>query len=300
MAKRLSGKILGANLIGPRSGEIISTLTLAINNKTSLYRLRSIIFAYPTYSLVLKKAGDYFLAEQLANLRTDLLFVCKKIAPKVIVIALWIWGLIFLYSYQQTFGLTPTEFSLKIFKAITSTPLAPLLYILAYTIRPITFFPGTALTILSGIFFGFWGILYTIIGASLSATVAYFVGHFFSQIATNAKKLINGWTDYLDKEPFMAILMMRLTFFPFDLVAYGAGLLRISFVQFLLATMLGTLLGITTFVSIGASISVEEFAKNGITADAINLNFIIISIVIFIVSHVVAEVIKRRKIKNNL
>ena len=93
----------------------------------------------------------------------------------------------------------------------------------------------------------------------------------------------------------MAILTMRLTFFPFDLVAYGAGLLKIPFTPFLLATILGTLLGITTFAAIGASISIEEFAKNGVTIDAINLNYIFISLVIFILSHIVAEVVKRKK-----
>lgn len=295
VAKRLSGKILGAHIIGPRAGELIGTLTLAMENNISLYRLRSTIFAYPTYSLIIKKAGDYFLAQQFIDLKTDLFYATKKLAPKLIVAGLWIYGLVSLYVYQQSFGLTPSELSLKIFMAITSTPWAPLLYIVAYTIRPITFFPGTALTILSGVFFGLWGILYTIVGASLSAAVAYFVGSYFSQAIAGYKKSLSNWTDYLHKNPFMAILMMRLTFFPFDLVAYGAGLLKIPFTPFLLATMLGTLLGITTFVAIGASISVEEFAKNGITADAINLNFILISLAIFIASHIAAEYIKRKK-----
>ncbi len=295
IAKRLSGKILGAHLIGPRAGELIGTLTLAMENNISLYRLRSTIFAYPTYSLVLKKAGDYFLAKQFATLKIDLLGLLKSVGPKVVVAALWLWGLMALYAYQQTFGLSPSELSLKIFTAITSTPWAPLLYILAYTIRPITFFPGTALTILSGVFFGLWGILYTIIGAALSAAVAYLVGHFFSGAQNGTKKLLSGWTTYLHERPFMAILMMRLTFFPFDLVAYGAGLLRIKFMPFLLATMVGTLLGIATFVAIGASISVEEFAKSGVTVDAINLNFILISLAIFIASHVVAEIVKRKQ-----
>lgn len=295
VAKRLSGTILGAHIIGPRAGELIGTITLAIENNISLYRLRSTIFAYPTYSLILKRAGDYFLAQQFSSLKSDLFREIKSIAPKIIVACLWLWGLFALYAYQKTFGLTPSELSLKIFMAITSTPYAPILYILAYAIRPVTFFPGTALTILSGIFFGLWGILYTIVGAALSSAVAYFVGHFFSQGAAGAKKLISGSTSYLNNHPFMAILTMRLTFFPFDLVAYGAGLLKIPFTPFMLATILGTLLGITTFAAIGASISVEEFAKNGVTVDAINLNYIFISLAIFIVSYVVAEVVRRKK-----
>lgn len=295
IARRLSGTILGAHMIGPRAGEIIGTLTLAMDNNISLYKLRSTIFAYPTYSLLLKRAGDYFLAEQFASLKTDLWRIIKSLLPKITVALLWVWGLTELYAYQQAFGLTPSELSLKIFTTITATAWAPLLYILAYTIRPITFIPGTALTILSGVFFGFWGILYTIIGANLSAVVAYFVGYFFSNNGKGTKQLLSRWTSYLHEHPFMAVLIMRLTFFPFDLVAYGAGLLKVAFTPFLLATALGTLLGITTFVAIGASISVEEFAKRGISTEAINFNYIIISIAIFVVSHIVAEVVRRKK-----
>jgi pyruvate/2-oxoglutarate dehydrogenase complex dihydrolipoamide dehydrogenase (E3) component/uncharacterized membrane protein YdjX (TVP38/TMEM64 family) len=294
IAKRLTGKILGAHIIGPRAGELIGTVTLAMENNISLYKVRSTIFAYPTYSLILKKAGDQFLAKQFSTLKTDVLAALKKNAPKIVVAVLWIWGLLALFSYQQTFGLTPSELALKLFGTITSTPWAPLLYILAYTIRPITFIPGTALTILSGVFFGLWGILYTIIGAALSSAVAYFVGHFFSKAINGDGKLLANWTDYLHKNPFMAVLMMRLTFFPFDLVAYGAGILKVKFMPFLLATILGTLLGIATFVTIGASISVEEFARNGISTDAIDIKFIIISVIIFIASHVAAKLFKRK------
>jgi pyruvate/2-oxoglutarate dehydrogenase complex dihydrolipoamide dehydrogenase (E3) component/uncharacterized membrane protein YdjX (TVP38/TMEM64 family) len=295
IAKRLSGKVVGAHMIGPRTGELIGTLTLAMEHNISLYRLRATVFAYPTYSLLLKRAGDHFLATQVTSIQSDIIALAKKVLPKFFVAALWIWGLVALYSYQKTFGLTPSELSLKIFETITMSAWAPFLYILAYTIRPITFIPGTALTILSGIFFGLWGILYTIIGANLSAAVAYLVGHFFSSDGRSTKQLLQRWTEYLRTHPFSAVLMMRLTFFPFDLVAYGAGLLRIPFVPFLFATFLGTLLGIGTFVAIGASLSVEEFARNGITVDAINLNYILISVTIFIVSHIVAEIVRRKK-----
>ncbi len=293
VAKRLTGKILGAHIIGPRAGELIATVTLTMENNISLYRLRSTIFAYPTYSLILKKAGDYFLAKQVKTLKSDLFKLSKKQAPKVLIGLLWLWGLFLLYSYKESFSLTTGELSLRLFESITSYSWAPLLYILIYTIRPITFFPGTALTILSGVFFGIWGILYTIIGANFSAALAYGVGRFFSQSNNNQKSLLAKWTAPLQKHPFLTILTMRLTFFPFDVVNYGAGLFKTPFVPYMIATILGTLLGITTFVSIGASLSVEEFTKNGISADAIDTKFIILSVVIFVTSLVVAKVMKR-------
>ena len=294
IARRLTGKIIGANLIGPRAGELIGTLTLAMANNISLYKLRSTIFAYPTYSLILKKAGDYFLSQQIASLKADLLFAVKQLLPKVMVAIIWLWGLFSLYSYQQTFGLTPTELTLKLFKTITDSALAPLLYILAYTIRPVTFIPGTALTILSGVFFGLWGILYTIIGANLSAAVAYFIGRFFSKKSDGIGHSLLGKSVKLSQEnPFLTILTLRLTFFPFDVVNYGAGLLRLPFVPYILATIIGTLLGIATFVAIGASVSVEEFAQHGISASAIDSHFILLSIFIFLLSFGVSKIIKK-------
>lgn len=295
IAKRLTGHILGAHIIGPRAGELIGTVTLAMENNLSLYRLRSTIFAYPTYSLILKKAGDYFLAKQISSLKGDLLNQMKSVAPKLFVAILWITLLLAVYSYQKTFGLTASELSLKLFTAITASVWAPLLYILVYTIRPITFFPGTALTVLSGVFFGLWGILYTIIGANLSATLAYFIGRFFSKSkSTSATSRLGRLAEAGQKHPFLSVLTMRLTFMPFDVVNYGAGLLKFPFMPYITATILGTILGIATFVAIGASLSVEEFIENGITADAIDSTFILLSAVIFLVSLGVSKFVQKK------
>lgn len=295
IAKRLTGQIVGAHLIGPRAGELIGTLTLAMENNISLYRLRSTIFAYPTYSLILKKAGDYFLAKQVSTLKADVFNLAKSIAPKLLVALLWITLLFTVYSYQKTFGLTAGELSLKLFTAITASAWAPLLYILVYTVRPITLFPGTALTILSGLFFGLWGILYTIIGANLSATLAYFVGRFFSKNKSTAStSRLGRLVEAGQKNPFLSVLTMRLTFMPFDVVNYGAGLLKLPFLPYLGATILGTILGIATFVSIGASLSVEEFIENGITTDAIDSTFILLSAVIFLLSLGVSKFIQKK------
>jgi len=295
IAKRLTGQILGAHIIGPRAGELIGTLTLAMENNISLYRLRSTIFAYPTYSLILKKAGDYFLAKQISSLKADMLAIAKNLAPKIFALGLWAVALYTIYNFKMTHNLSFTDIAVSLFTFISGTAWGPLIYILAYAIRPLTFFPGTALTILSGIFFGIYeGIIYTIIGASLSATVAYFVGRFFSQNLNGIKKLLGNWIAFLHERPFMAILTMRLTFFPFDLVAYGAGLFKIPYIPFLLGTITGTLLGITTFVSIGASLSVEEFIKNGITAEAIDSKFILLSAVIFALSLIVSKFVNNK------
>lgn len=296
IARRLNGTILGAHVVGPNAGELIGTLTLAIDEKVSLWKLQRLIFAYPTYSLVIKKAGDQFVGRQIASLKKDILATVKRNLPQLFVAGLWATLLIMLYRYQTEHGMGLTETAFMVFDFVSMTVWGPLVYILAYMIRPLTFFPGTLLTILSGVFFGFWyGLLYTIIAANLSALVAYFTGKFFAQNLKLEDTVIGNWVNFLQKNPFEAVLTLRLIFLPFDLVSYAAGILRLPTASFLLATFVGTLLGIATFVSVGASLDVNVFRENGLTPDVIDWRFGVLSAVIFAVSIGASKIFKRWK-----
>ena len=88
---------------------------------------------------------------------------------------------------------------------------------------------------------------------------------------------------------------MRLIFLPYDGVNYGAGFLKIPYLPYITATIIGTLLGIVTFVSIGASISIEEFKVNGIGTQAIDGTFLLISAAVFIMSLGIAQIVKQKQ-----
>lgn len=53
-------KILGATVVGAHAGDIISQLTLAMNNGLGLKKVGSTIFPYPTRAEAVRKAGDLF------------------------------------------------------------------------------------------------------------------------------------------------------------------------------------------------------------------------------------------------
>ena len=60
------GKILGATIVAPRAGEMITELALAKQHDLSLYDLPQTIHAYPTYSMGIQRltadhAADHFL-----------------------------------------------------------------------------------------------------------------------------------------------------------------------------------------------------------------------------------------------
>ena len=296
IAKRISGRVLGAHIIGPAAGEMISIFTLAIDQKISLWKLQKLIFAYPTYSLIIKKAADQFVGRQISDLRTDILHSIKHHAPKLIAATLWITAIIGFNQYQTTQGLTTTQTAINIFDVITMTIWGPLLYILIYAIRPVTFFPATALTILAGIFFGLvWGTVLTVVAATLAAGVAYMVGRFFGANLKLERTALGNSITALRENTFSAVLTMRLIFLPFDLVSYAAGILRTKFVPFILATFIGIILGTATFVSIGASLNVAEFEANGFSFDLFAPQFLLLSAAIFVVSLGVSKIVRRWK-----
>jgi pyruvate/2-oxoglutarate dehydrogenase complex dihydrolipoamide dehydrogenase (E3) component len=98
-ARRLTGTILGANIIGPSAGEIIALFTVAIDRKISMYKLGSTIFAYPTYSLIVKKAGDMFLAETINSFKKDFIHFLYKYSKIFLIAVLLVVSFVWLYKY---------------------------------------------------------------------------------------------------------------------------------------------------------------------------------------------------------
>lgn len=173
-------------------------------------------------------------------------------------------------------------------------PLAPLIFIGLYTLRPVVLFSATLLSIAGGALFGaVWGIIYTIVGANLGATLAYFIGYFFGQDALEAEGSDEGrlqrWTGKMRDNAFETVFIMRLIYLPYDLVNYLAGFLRISYRAFILATILGSLPGTIWIVLLGAS--------TGLNAEEGGFNpwVLVASLVIFVASLGLSRLLKRRK-----
>jgi pyruvate/2-oxoglutarate dehydrogenase complex dihydrolipoamide dehydrogenase (E3) component/uncharacterized membrane protein YdjX (TVP38/TMEM64 family) len=294
IARRLNGAVLGAHLIGPAAGEIISIFTLAIDRKISLWKLRSLIYAYPTYALIIKKAGDQFFARQLADLKSDLIRAVKRLTPKIIAGIFWL-TLIYLFQhYRISNNLSYTDVLLNLLDFFTSTMWGPLAYMVLYAVRPLILFPATLLTAVSGILFGFWwGVLYTIIGENASANFAYWIGRFFGKDMKFEDSIIGNWVEALRARPFGTVLFMRLFYVPFDLTNYGAGVLKIHWPAYFTATVIGIMPSLTTFVALGAALDLESFRTNGLTFDAFDPRFLALSVIIFIVSLALSKVLKR-------
>lgn len=71
-ALRLTGRILGATIVGPRAAEMISFFTLAISEGVTLYRLYRLVYPYPTHSTGIQTIADMFMRETLPHIPAEL------------------------------------------------------------------------------------------------------------------------------------------------------------------------------------------------------------------------------------
>lgn len=138
--------------------------------------------------------------------------------------------------------------------------LAPLVYMLCFTLLPIAFFPVPVLALAAGLLFGFIpGTIYTMVGATLNSAIMFFMAKVLAKDAVTSllqKKLPEKWSSFLvnldDKKGFGVIFILRLIpAIPYNLINYGAGLTSIKFSNYMLSTFLGILPGTLVFLNIG-------------------------------------------------
>ncbi len=135
-----------------------------------------------------------------------------------------------------------------------------LVYILLLVVAIMSPIPDTPIVIAGGYIFGpFISIPLTIIGQILGATIDFFLArklgrNFVNNKFPKASSLLN---EYSHKLGWQTVFVMRLTpTLSFDLLSYAAGLSKIKFTHYILATVSGMipLIAITSLLGYSASI----------------------------------------------
>lgn len=103
--------------------------------------------------------------------------------------------------------------------------------------------PSAPIAIASGFVYGHgWGTLYILIGAEVGALIAFSIARLLGYEAMHKRfgnQINAGWLGS-GKHLMLAICVSRLIpFISFDVVSYVAGLTRISYLQFAMATLIG-------------------------------------------------------------
>lgn len=158
--------------------------------------------------------------------------------------------------------ITPTEIRQMIYQAGW---LAPVAYLVIYSIRPLVLFPASIFSMVGGLAFGvLFGGLLALTGATLSAVVAFFVTRKFGHKAVQFKEKdkIEQYRQKFESKGFLYILMLRLVpVINFDFISYTAGLARVSLKDFVRATVIGIIPGTIVHSFVGASIAEGSSTK---------------------------------------
>ena len=137
--------------------------------------------------------------------------------------------------------------------------LAPIIYIIFYTLATLLILPSTPFNLTGGAIFGIWyGTLWTTLAAIIAAIISFI---FTRTIGRNlvTKKLKGHW-EAIDAEIyygglFYLFAIRLLPLIPYGIVNFASGLTSIKFKDYLIGTILGTLPGVFPFVMMGAGIN---------------------------------------------
>jgi uncharacterized membrane protein YdjX (TVP38/TMEM64 family) len=171
------------------------------------------------------------------------------------------------------------------------------LYVLAYTVRPLVFFPASLLTVFGGYTYGPWlGTLLDVIGAGTGGLLSFWIARLLGR--RGVEKLIGkGKLNVLDERiatnGFLVVLIVRLIpLFPFDAISYASGLSKIRFKQFAIANYIGIIPGAFVYNNIGSSLR-DPFSWQFFLASGLYVLF-------FAVGLVAQQILKNKQKKERM
>ncbi len=118
--------------------------------------------------------------------------------------------------------------------------MAPILFLLIYSLATIFLLPTMVITLAGGVLFGpLFGTLLNLIGATLGAVCAFSISRHFAidWIASKNRPKLNKLIAGVERNGWQFVAVLRLIpIIPFNLVNYGLGLTRIKFSHYVITT----------------------------------------------------------------
>jgi len=127
----------------------------------------------------------------------------------------------------------------------------PIIYMVMFSVIP----SGAIIAIAGGMAFGMGlGTLYTMLGALIGATTAFYISRLLGRdfVMKLTRGRLRSFDDGVEKHGFKLILVMRLIpIIPFNLISFGAGLTKMKFRDYIMATVVGIVPGVIVFTNLG-------------------------------------------------
>ena len=119
--------------------------------------------------------------------------------------------------------------------------LAPILFILLFSLSTLLFLPAVPFVLAGGAIFGpVWGAVFNILSATLGAVGAFLISRHLGTDWLSPKKsaALQRLSNRIEHHGWKSVAVMRLTPTPFSLVNYGFGLTQINVRLYALTTFL--------------------------------------------------------------
>lgn len=155
---------------------------------------------------------------------------------------------------------------------------APVVFVAVYAAATVMFLPGSVLTLAAGVIFGAVpGALFSLVGATLGATLAFLVARYVAGdlVSRKAGGRLAQLMDGVEAEGWRFVAFVRLVpLFPFNLVNYSLGLTRIGLRQYIVASAICMLPGALAYAWLGhagrgAYEGADSAVRNGMLALAL-------------------------------
>lgn len=213
---------------------------------------------------------------------------------KLALLLAFIGSAIYFFRYTET-GKEWIQYASKEHIRNTFSPaMQRLMYVLIYITGTVMLLPGTVLSYAGAALFGAYeGTLYTWIGATIGATLAFLLAKLLGRGFVNT--LMRGRFEAFDKRieehGFNALLIIRLLpLFPFNGVNFASGLTRIKLRDYVLATAIGIIPGTFIYQFLFAKFD-QAAVEKGLSWEIFKDPQVIIALSLFVVFLVAVKVV---------
>lgn len=161
-------------------------------------------------------------------------------------------------------------------------PWAALAFVAVYAIATVAWIPGSILTLAAGAIFGpVLGTIYTLVGATLGAGLAFLVSRHVARAAVERRlgdsPRLRAIDEAVQKEGGRTVFLLRLSpIFPFNALNYALGLTSVRFRAYILASLIGMAPG--TFAYVYAGWTASEIAAGASGAPRGPISYIMLAV----------------------
>ncbi|PJF23269.1 MAG: hypothetical protein CUN56_01785 [Phototrophicales bacterium] len=220
---------------------------------------------------------------------------------QIIAVFFWLGMITAMYTYIEANNLTLAQVIEQMETTMRENWYGVLIFLFVMIVlRPFTLIPALVLAALGGRVFGlWWGFLWGMLGATISAIGPYYFGWLFATrdvpettfTTPGVRRMMHKAARFMYRNAFASLLALRLINAPYDIVSFVAGNLKLPFRIFLLATFLGNISSIYGFTALGAAVEGDITEQNF----SLNAELVFSSVVVLLLSAGFAWLLRRRQ-----